>query len=389
MTLLRDLGRRKVRTTLTILGITIGIWALVVFGSMANKIDALVAGGSQFYAGKVTASARGGQMGFGNPMAISVADRIARLPGVAAVVPGVNMLLSDQMTGVSFGMPQMIEGQVAGADHGLETFALHYASGRALTPDDEGANLTVLGSDLARQTEARVGDTVTLRGEAFRVVGILEPTLTAPDGTAMVPLAAAQRLYVRSLPSLVAAKLDPATVASGLTVYPTSGAAADTVAAEIRTAAPDLEVMTGADFDRQIGSATGILNSILVGIALISLAVGGLSVINTMAMSVAERTREIGIKRAIGGGRRRIVRELVTESAVIGFLGGVVGLALGAALVVAVNEAGRTSGTILFALTPWTALTAVAFSTVLGAVAGLIPALHAARLDPVAALRYE
>ena len=112
--------------------------------------------------------------------------------------------------------------------------------------------------------------------------------------------------------------------------------------------------MTGKDFDQQIGSATAILNAILVGIALISLVVGGLSVINTMAMSIAERTREIGIKRAIGGSRFRIVRELVTESALIGFIGGAIGLVLGAVVVVVANEAGRSSGTVLFELTPGT-----------------------------------
>ncbi len=388
MRLLRNLGRRKVRTGLTILGITIGIWALVVFGSMANKINSLVAGGSDFYAGKVTATGRGAAM-FGSPLAISMADRVAGLDGVDVVVPNVTMLMSDEMSGVSMGLPQMIQGQVAGADRGRETFAVHYASGRALTPQDEGSDVTVLGSDIARQHDTKVGDTVTLRGEPFRVVGILEPTLTGPDTTAAVPLAAAQRLYVRTLPQLVAGGLDPTTVVDGLTIYPKVGADPEAIAAEIRAAAPDLETMTGKDFDRQIGSATSILNSILVGIALISLAVGGLSVINTMAMSVAERTREIGIKRAIGGGRLRIVRELVTESALIGFLGGATGLVLGAALVLAANEAGRASGTVLFQLTTWTAVTAVGFSTVLGALAGFIPALHAARLDPVAALRYE
>jgi putative ABC transport system permease protein len=389
MRLLRDLGRRKVRTTLTILGITIGIWALVVFGSMANKINALVAGGSEFYAGKLTVSAAGGSMGFGSPLAISTADRVAALPGVDVVVPSVSMLVSDEASTVSFGIPEMIMGQVAGADRGRETFALHLAGGRQLTPGDEGANVTVLGSDIARQHAAKVGDSVTLRGEPFTVVGILEPTLTAPDTTAIVPLAAGQRLFMKSLPSLVSAKLDPATVVSGLTVYPKPGASPEALAAEVKAAIPGVVTMTGADFDRQVGSATSILNSILVGIALISLAVGGLSVINTMAMSVAERTREIGIKRAIGGGRLRIVRELVTESAFIGFLGGAVGLALGAALVLLVNEAGRASGTILFQLTLGTAVTAVGFSTLLGALAGFVPALHAARLDPVAALRYE
>jgi putative ABC transport system permease protein len=389
MQLLRNLGRRKLRTTLTILGITIGIWALVVFGSMANKINALVAGGSQFYDGKVTVSAKGAGMGFGSPVDISAGDRIAAVGGVDVVVPGVSMLLSDDASGMSMSMPQMIMGEIPGADLGRETFPMAYASGRALTPADEGSNVAVLGSDIARQHDTRVGDTMTLHGESFVVVGILEPTLTAPDTTVIVPLQAAQRLYIKTLPPLVAANLDPATVATGFTVYPETGADPETIATEIRSTAPDLEPMTARDFDSQIGSATSILNSILVGIALISLAVGGLSVINTMAMSVAERTREIGIKRAIGGGRFRIVRELVTESALIGFLGGAIGLVLGAVLVTVVNEAGRSSGTVLFQLTTGTAFTAIGFSTVLGALAGLIPAMHAARLDPVSALRYE
>jgi putative ABC transport system permease protein len=389
MQLLRNLGRRKLRTSLTILGITIGIWALVVFGSMANKINSLVAGGSQFYEGKVTVSAKGTGMGIGSPVDISAGDRIAALGGVDVVVPGVSMLLSGDGAGMSMSMPEMIIGQVAGADQGLETFPMSYSSGRGLTPADEGANVAVLGSDIARQQNTKVGDTFTLRGEPFEVVGVLEPTLTAPDSTVVVPLDAAQRLYVQTLPTLVASNLDPATVATGFTVYPTTGTDPEAIAAEIRAAAPDLEPMTARDFDSTIGGATSILNSILVGIALISLAVGGLSVINTMAMSVAERTREIGIKRAIGGGRLRIVRELVTESALIGFLGGASGLVLGALLVALVNEAGRSSGTVLFQLTTGTAITAVGFSTVLGALAGLIPAVHAARLDPVTALRYE
>jgi putative ABC transport system permease protein len=389
MQLLRNLGRRKLRTSLTILGITIGIWALVVFGSMANKINALVAGGSQFYEGKVTVTAKGAAMSFGSPVDISAGDRIASLDGVDIVVPGVSMLLADDGRSMSMSMPQMIRGQVADADQGRETFPTTYASGRALTPADEGSNVAVLGSDIAREHDTKVGDTMTLRGESFHVVGILEPTLTAPDTTVVVPLKAAQRLFVTTLPTLVAANLDPATVATGFTVYPTAGADPETIADEIRASASDLEPTTAKDFDSQIGSATSILNSILVGIALISLAVGGLSVINTMAMSVAERTREIGIKRAIGGGRLRIVRELVTESAMIGFLGGATGLVLGAILVTLVNEAGRSSGTVLFQLTTGTAFTAVGFSTVLGALAGLIPAMHAARLDPVTALRYE
>jgi putative ABC transport system permease protein len=183
--------------------------------------------------------------------------------------------------------------------------------------------------------------------------------------------------------------IDTSDIATGMVVYPKPGVDTEVLADRIEAQVPDVAAMTGKDFDRQIGSATSILNSILIGVALISLLVGGLSVINTMAMSIAERTREIGVKRAIGGGKWRIVRELVTESALIGFIGGAVGLVLGALVVTAVNEAGRASGTVLFELTVGTAITAIAFGTILGAVAGFVPALHAARLDPVDALRYE
>ena len=147
--------------------------------------------------------------------------------------------------------------------------------------------------------------------------------------------------------------------------------------------------MTGEKFDERVGSSITIFNAVILGIALISLAVGGLSVINTMAMSIAERTREIGIKRAVGSSRLRIMRELISEAGLIGFIGGTLGLILGAIVVLIANELGRNSGTVLFELTFGTALFALIFSTVLGMGAGFIPAWNAARMDPVEALRHE
>jgi putative ABC transport system permease protein len=388
---LRNLGRRKLRTTLTILGITIGIWALVVFGSMANKIDALVNGGSTYYADKVIVSdASGGTGGFSAaPMSIGVADQIKLVSGVDLVVPTVMMLMDEQPSGVSMGVPPMIGGQVPGATLDRETFAYNYASGRGLVTADEGSRVTVLGSDIALKYDKHVGDTIELRGVPFEVVGILEPTLTAPDQEAMVPLNAAQKLLVASLPPIVQEGLTPSMIATSMVVYLKDGWDPQTVATQIRAVVPDVATMTGKDFDEQIGAATGMLNAILIGIALISLVVGGLSVINTMAMAIAERTREIGIKRAIGGSRFRIVRELVTESALIGFIGGTLGLILGAVVVSLGNELGRSSGTVLFQLTTGTAVTAILYAVVLGALAGFVPALSAARLDPITALRYE
>jgi putative ABC transport system permease protein len=387
----RNLGRRPVRTVLTILGITIGIWALVVFGSMANKINALVSGGSDYYADKITLSDASGAIGgFSSaPMSLSLVEKVGAVEGVDVVTPAVMMLMDDEASGVNMGVPPMINGSPAGADQGRETFVTNLAQGRDLTADDEGTHVTVLGSDIARKYDKSVGDMIELKGTRFEVVGVLEPTLTAPDQTAAIPFAAAQQMYVRGLPPLVQSKVTPSEMATSMVVYPVPGTDIEALADRIESAVPTVAAMTGADFDQQIGSATSILNSILVGIALISLAVGGLSVINTMAMSIAERTREIGIKRAIGGSRIRIVRELVIESALIGFIGGVVGLALGGLVVMLANEAGRTSGTMLFEMTVGTAVTAILFSTVLGALAGLVPAVHAARLDPVTALRYE
>jgi len=228
-----------------------------------------------------------------------------------------------------------------------------------------------------------------LRGVPFEVVGILQPTLNAPDTTAMVPLAAAQELFLETLPPQLGSALDPTKMATQIVVYAKDGSDVAALGDRIEVAVEQVSTMTSADFDQQVGPTTLIFNAIIIGVAIISLVVGGLSVINTMAMSVTERTREIGIKRAIGGPRHRIIRDLVAEAALIGLIGGVIGLGLGAVVVTLANEVGRSSGTILFDLTLATALFAVALSTILGMAAGIVPAWNAARLDPVAALRYE
>jgi putative ABC transport system permease protein len=390
MRLFRELARRKLRTTLTILGITIGIWALVVFSSMANKINALVEGGSQYFAGKVLVTdASNIAVGAGiAPMNIEVAETIAGLPGAAAAVPQVQ-LIYDPEGGGGFGVSETLLGSVAGSDEGHESFEISAVQGRLLTPEDEGSRVVVFGSDLATKEGVAVGDSIDIRDETFEVVGVLEPTLTAPDSTALIPLSAAQELMAASLPAPVQEAISPDELISQVVAYPAEGTSESELATQIEDAVDNVNTLTGAEFDEQVGSATAIFNAIIIGVAVISLVVGGLSVINTMAMSVAERTREIGIKRAIGGTRGRIIRELVIEAGVIGLIGGLFGLALGALVVVLGNEAGRSSGTILFELTPGTAVFAVAFSTILGMVAGIIPAWSAARLDPVQALRYE
>ena len=388
MRLLRNLARRRLRTGLTITGITIGIWALVVFSSMANKVDALVSGGSDYYAGKIVVSDGGfGGLG-GQPMRLDQLDELRAIDGAEVVMPAVTMIASE-IQGVSFGPPDQVFGAPAGADEGRETYVPQLASGRSLTADDEGGNVTVLGSSIAQKRGVAVGDAITLQDHTFEVVGVLEPTLSNPDVTIALPFSTAQLLVHEDLPSLVRDQVDLTEIVSQFVVFPAPGADHDALADTIEAQFPDVTALTGEGFDESVGSSVAVFNSIIVGIGLVSLIVGGLSVINTMAMSVAERTREIGIKRAIGARRRRIIRELMVEAGVIGAIGGILGVALGALVAVLGNEAGRSSGTVLFELTPGTAAFAFIFSTLLGTVAGIVPAWSAARLDPVAALRYE
>jgi putative ABC transport system permease protein len=385
MRLLRELTRRKLRTTLTVVGITIGIWALVVFSSMANQINGLVSMGTEFYANKITVT---DGVAFGtSPMRLTDADTIAGVEGVAAVDPRVEIMWEADPA-VGFSVPDTLNGGIPGADAGFESFQLELATGRTLTTEDTG-NVVVLGSSLAREHAAVAGDSIEIRGERFEVIGTLQATLTAPDTTGYIPLSTAQQMYITDLPPLVAEALVADELVNQVIAYPEEGADEAAVASAIEASVTNSATMTGAEFQETVGATTLIFNAIIIGVAAISLIVGGLSVINTMAMSVAERTREIGIKRAIGGSRGRIIRELVTEAGVIGLVGGLLGLGLGAIVVVLANELGRSGGTVLFDLTPTTAAFAVGFSTILGMLAGVIPAWSAARLDPVSALRYE
>ena len=385
MRLLRELSRRKLRTSLTVIGITIGIWALVVFSSMASQMNSLVGMGSDFYADKVVVT--DGEAFGSSPMSLAATETIAALDNVAAVAPRVEFLWEADPP-VGFSTPHLVVGTIPGADAGHDTFELEPATGRLLEPDDAG-NVVVLGATVARKHGAVAGDSVELRGETFEVLGTLQPTLTSPDITGLIPLATAQQIYIGDLPPMVADSLEAGEVVSQIVVYPTEGADFAAVAADIEAAVENSATMTGAEFEESVGATTAIFTAVTVGVAVISLVVGGLSVINTMAMSVAERTREIGIRRAIGASRGRVVRELVAEAGVIGLIGGLVGLGLGTTVVVVANELGRSSGTVLFDLTPTTAIFALSFSTILGMVAGIIPAWGAARLDPVSALRYE
>jgi len=386
MQILRNVFRRKLRVFLTIFGITIGVLALVVMGSMAEKINLLVSGGTRYYSDKVTVAAAGSASMFSSSvLSVGKLPAIKAVPGVAEVSAGIGVLLETDSS-MSFGMPPMLVGSDMRGEN-LESFKVTYSAGRALTPDDVGS--VVVGSDLVKKLSAEVGGNVTVRGEPFKVVGIMDKTLTAPDSSVSMTLPDAQRLFVQDLPEMVRNQIDPSDVATSFTVYPTAGTDPEKLATLINESVEGVEATGPSAFQEQIASATQILNAILYGVAIISLVVGGLSVINTMTMSVSERTREIGVRKAIGASDGQIVLQFLAEAGVIGLIGGVSGLAIGWIATVAANALLEASNLNLFLVTPRLAIGAVGFAVVLGLVSGLYPSLHAARMKPVNALRYE
>jgi putative ABC transport system permease protein len=386
MQILRNVFRRKLRVLLTIFGITIGVLALVVMGSMAEKINLLVAGGTRWYSDKVTVSAAGmSSMYSSSLLSVSKLDEIKAVPGVAEVSAQIGTLL-DPESGASFGMPSMLMGSDMRGDE-LESFKVTYAEGRALTPADGGS--VIVGSDLVNRLSAEVGGNVTIRDKQYKVVGILDKTLTAPDTSVWMTLADAQAVFMQDVPEMVRNQIDQTDVATSFVVYPSSDTDPEKLADDINAAVSGVEASGPSAFQEQIANTTQIFNMILYGIAIISLIVGGLSVINTMTMSVSERTREIGVRKAIGASDGQIVRQFLAEAGVIGLIGGVSGLLIGWIAVTLANMALESSNMNLFLVTGRLAIGSVGFAVVLGLLSGLYPSLHAARMKPVAALRYE
>ncbi|MBE0447137.1 MAG: ABC transporter permease [Actinobacteria bacterium] len=385
MRAIRNIFRRKLRSALTIFGISIGVFALIVMGAMAEKINLLVDGGLKYYGDKVSVSDKmSGNLNI-QPLSIKKIDEINEVDGVKAAFPNVFMMLDPDQT-VALGTPKMIVAGDPEADK-YESFKANTIEGRLIEKGDRG--VAVVGSDLVKDLKAEVGKDIKVHNKKFKVVGLLEKTLTAPDSCVMLSLEDAQELFAKSLPPAIRQSVKPKDLVTSIVVYPEKGVDPEKLAKRINKEVKDVNASGPESFKKMTKQATMIFNFIMFGIGAISLLVGGLSVMNTMIMSISERTREIGIKKAIGASFARIMREFISEAALIGALGGLIGIGIGSLVIAAANSGTAQKGVVLFLLTPRLEIGALIFAMFLGVIAGLYPAWRAARMKPVEALRYE
>jgi len=398
MEIARNVLRHKLRSSLTILGILIGVLALTTMGALAENFNALLDGGVKFFGSSVQVGPPDGQAA--SILPISKVDEIKRVDGVAAAFPGYGFNAKPgAVVTVSFGVPDQI---VAGdpAENNWSGIKLTTSSGHYLSGTD---GEVVLGSAIDKEFNKKVGDTIDLPikpadakpdfvNHTFRVVGVLNVTRTAPDSFAYINLADGQMLLKDSLPVSLQGSIDVTQITEGIDVYAKPGSSVadlDKLADKINAEVSGVKATKPSVVVNSFKSGGAIFTAITTAAALIALVIGGLSVVNTMFMAVAERVREIGLKKAVGATTFNIMSEFLLEATFIGLVGGLLGYGLGVLITTILNATAPVGQPTLFLVTLNLTILSIGFATALGAVAGVLPAWRAARMDPVIALRNE
>jgi putative ABC transport system permease protein len=401
---LESLNGNKMRTGLTILGIVIGVAAVIAMlavgqgaqDSITSTINST--GVNVLY---VFSGARGNQAAnVRNVRALTMDDAQALLdpiaaPSVAAVAP----IISGSVTAAAAGQTTSTTANGVTANY-ADIRNESVTEGDFITAEQQSGHrqVAVIGPDLAdtlfgAHTDL-VGQSIRLDGQPFTIIGVLAPkggsSFGSADNQIIVPLSTMRdRLIHRN-----GSNID--TIYVQATSAETTTSASDEVSAILRArhrtavGADDFTVFSSADLLQTASSVTGILTIFLGGVAGISLLVGGIGIMNIMLVSVAERTREIGLRKALGARKRDILTQFLAESLTLSLLGGFVGIALGWVISLVIGYFAAASGNAFTAVISWGAiLLATSFSAAIGLFFGIYPANRAASLQPVEALRYE
>jgi putative ABC transport system permease protein len=393
------LRANKLRSLLTMLGIVIGVAAVIAMVALGTGAQTAVKERIASLGTTLLTVTPGQQRGMG----IVIADQQTKLTmddakaleeraeNITAVQPEMNRNL--QITWTNKNASASVVGT---SSNYLEVRKYRMLAGRMFTrmEDEAKQRLAVVGPAVATNMglsspDALLGENIRIRGIQFTVIGVLESKGQAspfgnPDEQILIPLNTGRfRVFgtdrLRSISVLAASEEKiPDAMADIQKVLRREH--------RLRTAQPDdFQMRSQADFLNTLGETTQVFTYLLSGIAAVSLLVGGIGIMNIMLVSVTERTREIGIRKALGATRANILLQFLIEAVVLCCLGGIVGIIVGSGGATAMSQAFAWNTKI----SPAAIGLAFAFSAAVGLIFGVWPARRAATLDPIVALRYE
>lgn len=405
---LRALAKNKMRASLTILGVVIGIAAVTTMVSIGQSASALIQREFQAFGSNMLIIFPGSQSGGGRSRGMGTnptltpedCDAIAReCPSVREISPLI--MASEQLVyGNNNWLPKELKG-VGPGYLGVRNWRV--ARGASLTDRDvtSAAQVCLIGHTVVRNlflTTDPLDETIRIGNIPFRVIGVLEKkgaNLVGEDQDDLVVMpytTLGQRLFRMRFRNVQAAVASAATSKS----MKAAQHEIEQLLLERHKIAPgnpaDFQIQDTTEIAKAFGVVTGVMTLLLSSIAAISLLVGGVGIMNIMLVSVTERTREIGIRMAVGARSRDILRQFLVESTLLSMLGGIVGFGLGVAasvgltkLINVLTNSDRWPVTVSLQA----GLIAVAFSAAVGMFFGFYPARRASLLDPIEALRYE
>lgn len=361
----RGLTRRPVRTGLTLVGISIGIAAVVALVGISRGFQKSWDSGLKARGTDIVVSNMGGAL-TPKPFSAAVRDRIKNLPHVAETCALLVELMSIENS-------QMV--MVSAREWGGFTWkSLRLTAGRM--PKDDKEEAIVLGKTAADVLGKKVGDKVQIETAELEVVGIVDGGALVEDGSAILSLSLFQELMgTPNKINVIDVRLTPGTTEEETTK----------LCEEINKLVPEGRALVASE---HLNDSQGyrMIKGMSWGTSLLAILVGVLGVMNTMLMTVFERTQEICVLLALGWKRSRIVRMVLMESALLGLLGGIFGVLIGVIGVKLLQQTKAIKGLLEPDISPHLLLVAIAIAMAVGIFSGLYPAWRSSRLNPSQAL---